>query len=174
MGCHFLLQCMKVISESEVAQLCPTLSDRMDFSLPGSSIRGIFQAGVLECVAIVFSGRIMLMVTFSPVVSPLPGGALKPVCKADMSFIYGVIDSRSDSPSPSRQREALELESKSPCSTSSSLFHVCPKGQGDFAIGSQAGQRPRRNDVHVYSGGSPFHRQILANPWLRSGRDVES
>ena len=96
---------MKVISESEVAQLCPTLSDRMDFSLPGSSIHGIFQARVLECVAIVFSGRIMLMMTFSPVVSPLPGGALKLVCKADMSFIYGVIDSRSDSPSPSRQRK---------------------------------------------------------------------
>ena len=43
-GCHFLLQCMKVKSESEVAQLCPTLSDPMDCSLPGSSIHGIFQA----------------------------------------------------------------------------------------------------------------------------------
>ena len=43
-GCHFLLQCMKVKSESEVAQLCPTLSDPMDYSLPGSSIHGIFQA----------------------------------------------------------------------------------------------------------------------------------
>ena len=47
-GCHFLLQCMKVKSESEVAQSCPTLSDLMDCSLPGSSIHGIFQAGVLE------------------------------------------------------------------------------------------------------------------------------
>ena len=47
-GCHFLLQCMKVESESEVAQSCPTLSDPMDFSLPGSSIHGIFQATVLE------------------------------------------------------------------------------------------------------------------------------
>ena len=47
-GCHFLLQCMKVKSESEVAQLCPTLSDLMDWSLPGSSIHGIFQARVLE------------------------------------------------------------------------------------------------------------------------------
>ena len=44
MGCHFLLQCMKVKSEREVAQLCLTLSDPMDCSLPGSSIRGIFQA----------------------------------------------------------------------------------------------------------------------------------
>ena len=47
-GCHFLLQCMKVKSESEVAQSCPTLSDPMDWSLPGSSVHGIFQARVLE------------------------------------------------------------------------------------------------------------------------------
>ena len=47
-GCHFLLQCMKVKSESEVAQLCLTLSDPMDCNLPGSSIHGIFQARVLE------------------------------------------------------------------------------------------------------------------------------
>ena len=46
---------MKVKSESEVAQSCPTLSDPMDCSLPGSSIHGIFQARVLEWVAIVFS-----------------------------------------------------------------------------------------------------------------------
>ena len=54
-GCHFLLQCMKVKSESEVAQLCPTLSDPMDCSLPGSSVHGIFQARVLEWGAIAFS-----------------------------------------------------------------------------------------------------------------------
>ena len=54
-GCHFLLQCMKVKSESEVAQLCPTLSDPMDCSLPGSSVQGIFQARVLEWGAIAFS-----------------------------------------------------------------------------------------------------------------------
>ena len=53
-GCHFL-QCMKVKSESEVPQLCPTLSDPMDCSPPGSSIHGIFQARVLEWVAIAFS-----------------------------------------------------------------------------------------------------------------------
>ena len=53
-GCHFLLQCMKVKSESEVAQSCPTLSDPMDCSLPGSSIHGIFQARVLEWVGIAF------------------------------------------------------------------------------------------------------------------------
>ena len=54
-GCHFLLQCMKVKSESEVAQLCPTLSDPMDCSLPGFSVDGIFQARVLEWGAIAFS-----------------------------------------------------------------------------------------------------------------------
>ena len=51
-GCHFLLQCVKVKSESEVAQSCLTLSDPMDCSLPGSSIHGILQARVLEWGAI--------------------------------------------------------------------------------------------------------------------------
>ena len=56
-GCHFLLQCMKVKSKSEVAQSCPTPSDPMDCSLPGSSIHGIFQARVLEWGAIAFSRK---------------------------------------------------------------------------------------------------------------------
>ena len=51
-GCHFLLQCMKLKSQSEVAQPCPTLSDPMDCSVPDSSVYGIFQARVLEWVAI--------------------------------------------------------------------------------------------------------------------------
>ena len=54
-GCHFLLQCMKVKSQSEVAQSYSTLSDPMDCSPPGSSIHGIFQARVLEWGAIAFS-----------------------------------------------------------------------------------------------------------------------
>ena len=54
-GCHFLPQCMKVKSEKEVAQSCLTLGDPMDYSLPGSSIHGIFQARVLEWGAIAFS-----------------------------------------------------------------------------------------------------------------------
>ena len=54
-GCHFLLQCMKVKSESEIIQSCPTLRDPLDCSLPGSSIHGIFQAWVLEWGAIAFS-----------------------------------------------------------------------------------------------------------------------
>ena len=56
-GCHFLLQCMKVKSESEVTQSCPTLHDPIDCSLAGSSIHGIFQARVLIsslCHSIVF------------------------------------------------------------------------------------------------------------------------
>ena len=53
-GCHFLLQCMNVKSESEFTQLCPTLHDPMDCGLLGSSIHGIFQARVLEWVAIAF------------------------------------------------------------------------------------------------------------------------
>ena len=53
--CHFLLQCMKVKSESEIVQSCLTLHDPMDCSLPGSSVHGIFQARVLEWVAIAFS-----------------------------------------------------------------------------------------------------------------------
>ena len=54
-GCHFLLQCMKVKSESGVAQSCPTLHDPMDCGPPGSSVYGIFQARVLEWRAIAFS-----------------------------------------------------------------------------------------------------------------------
>ena len=56
-GCHFLLQCIKVKSESEVAQSCPTLCDPMDRSLPGFSVHRIFQARVLEWVATYFTRR---------------------------------------------------------------------------------------------------------------------
>ena len=54
-GCHFLLQCLAVKSESEVAQSCLTLRDPVDCSLPGSSVHGIFQARGLEWSAIAFS-----------------------------------------------------------------------------------------------------------------------
>ena len=56
-GCHFLLQCMKVKSESEVTQSCLTPSDPIDYSPPGSSVHGIFQARTLEWVAIAFSSQ---------------------------------------------------------------------------------------------------------------------
>ena len=61
-GCHFLLQCMKVKSESEVAQLCPTPSGPRDCSPPGPSVHGIFQARVLEWGAIAFSSTELLSV----------------------------------------------------------------------------------------------------------------
>ena len=72
-GCHFLLQCMKVKSESEVAQSCPILRDPMDCNLPGSSVHGIFQARVLEWVAIAFSRRHKRR-RFDPWVGKIPSG----------------------------------------------------------------------------------------------------
>ena len=60
-GCNFLLQCMKVKSESEVAQSSLTLSDPIDCSLPGSSAHGIFQARVLEWGAIAFSPSLYIL-----------------------------------------------------------------------------------------------------------------
>ena len=55
MHCHFLLLCMKVKSESEVTQLCSTLRDPMECSLPGSSVHGIFPAVLMDWVATAFS-----------------------------------------------------------------------------------------------------------------------
>ena len=63
-GCHFLLQCMKMKSEREVSQSCPTLRDPKDCSPPGSSIHGTFQARVLEWGAITFSKNKRLAVYF--------------------------------------------------------------------------------------------------------------
>ena len=60
-GCHFLLQCMKVKRESDVAQSCPTLLDPLSCSPPGSSVHGIFQGRVLEWAAIAFSSSICLL-----------------------------------------------------------------------------------------------------------------
>ena len=67
-GCHFLLQCVKVKSESEVTQSCLTLSNSMDCSLPGSCIHGIFQARVLEWVAIAFSKVFIGMVKVKSII----------------------------------------------------------------------------------------------------------
>ena len=58
-GCHFLLQCMKVKSEREVAQSCPTLCNSMDCSPPGCSVRGISEARVLEWGVIAFSRHVL-------------------------------------------------------------------------------------------------------------------
>ena len=58
LGCHFLLQSVKVKSESEVSQSCPTLCDPTDCSPPGFSVHGIFQARVLEWGATAFSVKL--------------------------------------------------------------------------------------------------------------------
>ena len=79
MGCHFLLQCMKVKRESEVAQSCPTLHDPMDCSLPGSSAHGIFQARVLEWVLanlqrlLLMKGSLSLLQGIFPIQELKPG-----------------------------------------------------------------------------------------------------
>ena len=65
-GCHFLLQCMKVKSESEVTQSCLTLRNPMDCSPPGSSVHGIFQASLLERGAIAFSVLLQLCAPPNP------------------------------------------------------------------------------------------------------------
>ena len=77
-GCHFLLQCLKVKSESEVTQSCPTLSDPVDCSPSCSSICGIFQATVLEWGAIAFSPRVFANVSpsaWNAILSFVPSGA---------------------------------------------------------------------------------------------------
>ena len=86
-GCHFLLQCMKVKSESEVAQSCPTLSDSMDCSLPGSSVNGIFHARVLEWGAIAFSQYTALIYSFS---------YLEPVCCSMYTVSFKIRQYKSD------------------------------------------------------------------------------
>ena len=73
MGCHFLLQCMKVKSESEVAQSCLALRDPMDRSLPGSTIHGIFQAGVLEWSAIIVTATAKSLHSCLTLCDPIDG-----------------------------------------------------------------------------------------------------
>ena len=79
-GCHFLLQCMEVESDSEVAQLCPTLSDPMDCSLPGSSIHGIFRATVLEWGATAFSDPISSLLKLMSIELVMPSNYLILCC----------------------------------------------------------------------------------------------
>ena len=71
---------MKVKNESEVAQSCPTLSDPMDCSLPGSSVHGIFQARVLEWGAIAFSNIGVYLINNVVIVSGEQ--------KGDLAYIY--------------------------------------------------------------------------------------
>ena len=97
-GCHFLLQCRKVKSESEVAQSCPTLSDPMDCSLLGSSIHGIFQARGLDWGAIAFSTPIHYYITNHLII--LPDFILKPglcgmgfflICQLEMRLLSCIL-----------------------------------------------------------------------------------
>ena len=89
-GCHFLLQCMKLKSESEVAQSCRTLCDPMDCSLPGSSIHGIFRARILEWGAIAAAAAaaaaaksLQLCPTLcDPIESSPPGSAIPGILQA--------------------------------------------------------------------------------------------
>ena len=98
-GCHFLLQCMKVKSESEVTQSYLTLSDPMDCNLPGSSVHGIFRARVLEWGAIafsdihlnmpqIFSSLLFIFLQFFPTVikAPLPTSCLNLKSKRNFGF----------------------------------------------------------------------------------------
>ena len=99
-GCHFLLQCMKVKSESEVIQLCPTFFDPMDCSLPGSSIHRIFQARVLEWGAIASSTRFHIYALISFSLSDLFHSVWQPLgpsISLQMTQLHSLI-SLSDSP----------------------------------------------------------------------------
>ena len=80
-GCHFLLQCMKVKSQSEVAQSCPTLSDPMDCSLPGSSVHGFSRQ---ECWSGVPLPSPMLDTYKSGGVSCIWDRHAKPCCKGHL------------------------------------------------------------------------------------------
>ena len=91
-GCHFLLQCMKGKSESEVAQSCPTPRDPMDCSLPGSSVHGIFQARVLEWGAIAFSVSYAIPCFILYWVTHLKSHFAIQLCRQDKIFYYHFID----------------------------------------------------------------------------------
>ena len=88
-GCHFLLQCMKVKSEREVTPSCLTLSNPMDYSPPGSSAHEIFQARVLEWGAIAFSDRIMLLplISCSASSASLPNNLWQPLIIFSVSIV---------------------------------------------------------------------------------------
>ena len=86
--CHFLLQCMKVKSEREVIQLCPTLSNPMDCSLPGFSIHGIFQTRALEWGAIAISVMMGIQLGYSSIEEHLDCFQFIAKAKLLLTFMY--------------------------------------------------------------------------------------
>ena len=126
-GCHFRLQCMKVKSEREVAQSCPTLSDLMDCSPPGSSVHGIFQARVLEWGAITFSG-ISYTYTYTPSLLRLLPTALPSVLLQSTSFLPRIIAFLPVSSLPS-WRLHIAADSVPPCW---SAFKYPSRREGEF------------------------------------------
>ena len=139
-GCHFLLQCMRVKSESEVAQLYPTLGDPVDCSLPGSSAHEIFQARVLEWVAIAFSmflPRSMLTpepdLPFQSFIPKLLQSYLQAILWRDISFSNTLIWQL-----PYLQLIILQFEQNSTASSQSiQLFLWFPTVLSQFALQCQ-------------------------------------
>ena len=117
MGCHFLLQWVKVKSESEVAQSCRTLSDPMGCSPPGSSLHGIFQARVLE-----YPGCHCLL---------RQGAASSPLCRACAQLCKALLWGLVASGEP-----CLYIHTGDPMPPSSSLYRGWP--QGFLTLGLQA------------------------------------
>ena len=106
-GFHFLLQSMRVKSESEVAQSCPTLSNRMDCSLPGSSIHGIFQARVLESGAIAFSRKHFYLFLSARSKKPRPDTTDCHLRGPKLSWAEAMLWHRSKQPSCSYNMDAM-------------------------------------------------------------------
>ena len=110
-GCHFLLQCMKVESESEVAQSCLTLGDPMDCSPPGSSVHGILQAKTLEQAAI-SSSRNLRNPGIEPGCPALAGGFFiaEPLGKPRCACIYTCVTESLCCPPETQHRKSTALQ----------------------------------------------------------------
>ena len=123
-GCHFLLQCIKVKSESEVTQSCPTLSDSMDCSPPGSSVHGIFQARVLEWGAIAFSVDLLkpCLISASAFISSFPS-VLYFVEEETEASTMEVTYNRGQSSKGTSSKDYIEL----PCDPAILFLHRHPK-----------------------------------------------
>ena len=131
-GCHFLLQCMKVKSESEVTQLCLILRDPMDCSLPGSFVHGIFQAGVLEWGAIAFSVPLVVYIrSFSSV-------QFSWSVESDSLWLHGLQHAKLPCPSPTPGAYSNSCPSSRWChpTISSSVIPFSSRPQSFPASGS--------------------------------------